>query len=79
MTYNEFKLVQENDIVIYEYDNRYDFTQYKQYKVLEKDDEYLFFSIESDNNIIEIIHYGNVITLKEYEILHRLDKIKKII
>lgn len=77
MTFEEFKQLKLNDIIVF---NEHDYSYLSYigfYKILGFNDNYI--KIKCNDNIISCSHYKSFITLNEYNIIHRKDKINKIL
>lgn len=81
MTIEEFNKLNVNDVIIYYKFNKYisDLILNKHYVISNINKEYYFLTIKDDSNIFHNYSYFLFATLKEYEILHRNDKINKIL
>lgn len=80
MTLNEFKHLKPNDVVYYYYDRHIpELTLNKEYNIIEIDDEYYFVVINNDRSYIQIYDFQLFATLNEFNIIHRNDKIKKLL
>jgi hypothetical protein len=80
MTIEEFNNINKGELVVYcNYDKRIlQLTLNNRYFISYVNKEYNYFTIIDDSNYSGFYNYSLFMTLQEYEILHRKDKIKKI-
>lgn len=80
MTNDSFKKLNSGDIIVYiNLENDFNSLTFgKIYKILSIEDCYDSIYIENDFNLGLYIHYKYFVTLKEYEIIQRKNKLEKI-